>query len=143
MKQSILEDAELWVDRGSATYAPKEIITGQYNLSSWLEHGLEAIELTLLWYTAGQGEEDFCVHFYDRFDQEGLPRSSNPVGRFAVTLPASPPSYQGQIVKVCWAVRLRAFFPGARQRVVEAPFMLLGSELLSSAGALEDRNDDS
>ena len=142
MNQSILEDAELWVDRGSATYSPKEIITGQYNLSSWLEHGLEAIELTLLWYTAGQGEEDFCVHFYDRFEEEGLPRASNPVGRFAVTLPASPPSYQGQIVKVCWAVRLRGFFKGVRQRVVEAPFMLLGSELPSQASTLEGRNAD-
>ncbi len=125
MKPTPIQDVELWIDRGACVFAPNDIITGQYNLAKWLDHDLEAVELSLLWYTSGQGEEDFCVHFYDRFDKEGLPLPTNPIGRFAITLPASPPSYDGQIVKVCWTVRLRGFFQKGRQRVVEAPFTLL------------------
>ena len=45
--------------------------------------------------------------------------------RFEVLMPSSPLSYDGQIVKVCWAARLRGFFRGGRQRVIETPFWLL------------------
>ena len=44
--------------------------------------------------------------------------------RFATVLPPSPLSYDGQIVKVCWCVRVRLFMPHAPEAVAEIPFQL-------------------
>ena len=39
--------------------------------------------------------------------------------RFTTTLPPSPLSYDGQIVKVCWCVRLRLFLPQGQESLAE------------------------
>lgn len=118
--------AELWVDQGQRRYAPGETLTGGYRLAGWREAGVVAIELSVLWYTAGQGEEDLFVHHFERKREANLPaRSDEAPHRFECVLPASPLSYDGQIVKVCWAARLRGFFASGKQRVVEAPFGLV------------------
>ncbi|TWT98015.1 hypothetical protein Pla108_21700 [Botrimarina colliarenosi] len=120
-----LQAAELWVDRGARRYAPGELLTGGYRLAGWRDIELTAIELSVLWYTAGQGEEDFFVHHFERRREATLPvRRHETPHQFETFLPASPLSHDGQIVKVCWAVRLRGFFRGGRQRVIEAPFWL-------------------
>jgi hypothetical protein len=120
------EGAQLWVDRGARRYAPGELLTGGYRLAEWREEELTAIEFSVLWYTAGQGEEDFFVHYFERHTAAVLPmRHDETPYRFEVLMPASPLSYDGQIVKVCWATRLRGFFRGGRQRVIETPFWLL------------------
>ena len=84
--------------------------------------GLTSVELSILWLTTGVGEEDLSVHHYQRHETPG--DASQQVVQFDSSLPLSPLSYDGQIVKVCWVVRLRGFFPKGRQRVVEAPFWL-------------------
>lgn len=118
-------DAELWIDRGTRRYAPGETVTGGYRLSRWRDEGLLTVEFSILWYTAGQGEEDFHVHHFLRRKEAALPaRTDEAPHAFATELPESPLSYDGQIVKVCWAARLRGFFESGRQRTVEAPFWL-------------------
>ena len=118
-------NAELWLVRGSRRYAPGDTLRGAYRLAAWRDAGLTAVELSVLWHTAGQGEEDYCVHHFERRREPVLPgRSNETPHRFRAVLPASPLSYDGQIVKVCWVVRLRGFLAGGRQRVVEAPFWL-------------------
>lgn len=119
------EGAEVWLDRGARRYAPGEILTGSYRLKGWRDAELVAVEFSVLWYTAGQGEEDFFVCHFERHKQAALPALSDETPHhFEAPLPASPLSYDGQIVKVCWAARLRGFFKRGRQRVVEAPFWL-------------------
>ncbi len=118
--------AEVWLDRGSKRYAPGEALRGGYRLGEWRDQELVAVELSVLWYTAGQGEEDFFVHHFERKKEATLPvRSDETPHLFDPVLPDSPLSYDGQIVKLCWAVRLRGFFGSGRQRVVETPFALM------------------
>lgn len=118
-------EAELWVDHGERRYAPSQSLTGGFRLAGWREAGVTAVELSVLWYTAGQGEEDLFVHHFERKREAALPaRLDEAPNRFECVLPGSPLSYNGQIVKVCWAARLRGFFPNGKQRVVEAPFWL-------------------
>lgn len=115
-------DSQIWLSRGSKKYAPGDLLEGGYRLADWTEEGLSAVELSVLWHTAGQGEEDFCVLHYERrtLAQElDLAQREN---AFQISLPQSPLSYEGQIVKVCWVVRLRGFLSKGRQRVAEAPF---------------------
>lgn len=119
------EGAEIWLERAARRYAPGEQLTGNYRLAAWREAGLTAVELSVLWYTTGQGEEDFFVCHFERKKQAALPaRTDETPHQFEMTLPASPLSHNGQIVKVCWAVRLRGFFPKGKQRVLEEAFWL-------------------
>ncbi|MEN0111438.1 MAG: hypothetical protein AAF805_12015 [Planctomycetota bacterium] len=118
-------EAELWVERGSRRYLPGETLRGGYSLSSWRDAGLTVVELSVLWHTAGQGEEDFYVHHFERFRSAQLPALTGEAPyTFETVLPLSPHSYDGQIVRVCWVARLRGHFRGGRRRVVEAPFAL-------------------
>ncbi len=128
MKEDIpIAEAELWFDRGSRRYLPGDLMEGQYDLANWKSVDLQAVELSLLWYTAGQGEEDFCVHHFERHERIDWKKHADNC-RFVSILPASPFSYDGKIVKVCWAARLKGFFKRARPRVVEAPFWLVATE---------------
>ncbi len=132
-------DAQLWLDRATRRYKPGETLTARWRLAGWRQAGAVSIEASLLWYTTGEGEEDFSVHHFERHRLEPArnnddlnPLESDPVEpalqdseeSFTVALPLSPCSYDGQIVKVCWAVRLRGFFPNGKQRIVEEPFWL-------------------
>lgn len=121
--RSGMDDAELWLDRAPRRYAPGDRIVASYRLGGWRAAGLVAIETSLLWCTSGVGEEDFGVHFFERrrFDAD---EASDAAGEFEAVLPPSPLSYDGHIVRVCWAARLRGFFARGRQRVVEAAFEL-------------------
>ncbi len=109
-------------DRG---YQPGETLAGRHQVELARADDFRAVELSVLWYTVGQGEEDFGVHFFERharYDQTLFE-----VGRthsFSIPLPNSPLSYQGVLVNVQWCVRVRLFLPRGREMVEEVPFQL-------------------
>jgi hypothetical protein len=113
------------LDGNRRIYQPGELLAGEYQVDSlrWIEP--TAVEVSVLWHTEGQGEEDLAVHYFERIDtleQPGIdfrrPR------RFSTLLPPSPLSYQGVIVKIHWCVRVRVFLPRGKELVGEAPFQL-------------------
>ena len=68
-----------------------------------------------------QGDEDMAVHHFERLvDEPTRPLDLRVPRRFATFLPASPLSYDGQIVKVCWCVRVRLFLPQGQESSAEA-----------------------
>lgn len=83
---------------------------------------LRALEQSVVWYTEGKGEEDLGVHFFQRVADRSLRSSRVVAGDFAASLPRSPLSYEGLIVKVRWCVRVRVFFDGSRDFVSEHVF---------------------
>lgn len=86
---------------------------------------VRAAELSVLWYTAGKGEEDLAVHHFERLtDDASRPLDLRVPHRFHTVLPPSPLSYDGNIVKVCWCVRVRLFMPQTPETVAELPFCL-------------------
>jgi len=116
--------AKLILDTPHAHYHPGERLTGRYLLSG-AHWQVRAAELSVLWYTAGKGEEDMAVHHFERLvDEPATPLDLRVPRRFATLLPASPLSYDGVIVKVCWCVRLRLFLPQGQESVAETPFRL-------------------
>jgi hypothetical protein len=115
----------LKLDAASATYQPGERLTGSFSIESTTAVAVRAAELSVLWYTAGKGEEDMAVHYFERLvDDPAMPLDLRVPQRFATVLPASPLSYDGEIVKVCWCVRLRVFMPQGQELVTELPFRL-------------------
>jgi hypothetical protein len=115
----------LTLDAPAAHYQPGERLTGRYLLDAAHRWAARSAELSVLWYTAGKGEEDMAVHHFERLvDEPSRPLDLRVPHRFATVLPASPLSYDGQIVKVCWCVRLRLFWPQGQETVAETPFRL-------------------
>ena len=107
-------------------YRPGDVLVGQYVIDTPGEQRIHAIEASVIWMTVGKGEEDMGVHFFDR--QKGpfevnhwnLPR------KFSTVLPRSPFSYDGMMIRVRWAVRVRLFLE-AESEVTEELFFRLGN----------------
>jgi hypothetical protein len=115
----------LTLDSPAGHYWPGSQLTGRFMTSGGQPLGVRAAELSVLWYTAGKGEEDLAVHWFQRFvDEPARPLDLRVPRRFATQMPASPLSYDGRIVKICWCARLRLFLADGHESVTETPFVL-------------------
>ncbi len=113
------------LDENGRFYAPGATLSGEYRIESLEGQNLQAIEVSILWYSEGKGDEDMAVHEFWRKDADlgelGDPRRPD---RFSTTLPQSPLSYDGQIVKIRWCVRVRVIFKRGRDLVAQKLFPL-------------------
>lgn len=109
-------------DRADRRYEPEAECLVNYRIGNLGDEPLLAVEHSILWYTEGKGEEDLGVHFFQRVTDRSLRSSPVVAGDFAASLPRSPLSYEGLIVKVRWCVRVRVFFDGSRDFVSEHVF---------------------
>lgn len=120
-----LPTVQLTLDSATRQYRPGDELTGRFGVDATRPWPIRAAELSVLWYTAGKGEEDFAVHHFDRFvDDQSMQLDLRVPRAFHVQLPPSPLSYEGQIVKICWCVRLRLFLPQGQESVHEVAFRL-------------------
>jgi len=116
---------DLSIVEGDTSFAPGDLLRGSFRVNGEQSSEVKSAELSVVWYTAGKGEEDFGVHYFERYTTEG-PEAVDLARRreFRTLLPSKPLSYDGIIVKVCWCVRLRLFFPRGREHLAEASFQL-------------------
>jgi hypothetical protein len=103
-------------------YEPGDRLAVRYAAEGCEGESIRAVEHSVVWYTEGKGEEDLGVHFFQRVTDRSLRSSRVVAGDFAASLPRSPLSYEGLIVKVRWCVRVRVFFDGSRDFVSEHVF---------------------
>jgi hypothetical protein len=126
------------LDSPAALYQPGDRLSGRFLIEGTQMRMIRAAELSILWYTAGKGEEDFAVHHFERHvDDIARPLDLRVPRRFTSVLPPSPLSYDGNIVKVCWCVRIRLFMPQIQETVAEIPFHL-GSVAAGAQVAADD-----
>lgn len=115
----------LALDRDPPVYQPGETLSGWYGVDPDEGSPVKAVEISVLWYTMGKGEEDLAIHHFHRWesapDDVILPHEQR---TFRVPLPNSPLSYDGQIVKICWCVRARVFFSRGKDAFIEERFQL-------------------
>jgi hypothetical protein len=106
-------------------YHPSESLSGDYVFEGLSVEQIKAIEVSVLWFTEGKGDEDMAVHAFWRFDPENGD-IVNPLqtARFETVLPNSPLSYDGLIVKVRWCVRVRAFLHRGKEVFGQKEFRL-------------------
>ena len=113
----------LTLDSPTAHYQPGDRLTGRFMIEAAQAGMVRAAELSVLWYTAGKGEEDMAVHHFERLVDDAMrPLDLRVPHRFATMLPGSPLSYDGHIVKVCWCVRLRLFLSQGQESLAETAF---------------------
>jgi len=126
---------KLTLDAPSAVYQPGERLSGRFMVDGTRPWAVRAAELSVVWYTAGQGEEDFSVHYFERLvDEQDSPLDLRVPRRFATVLPTSPWSYDGRILKVCWCVRLRLSLPRGQQSLTELPFRIGDARAFDEVG---------
>ena len=113
------------LDGNGRAYQPGDTLSGQYHVEAAAADEVRAIEASVLWFTEGKGDEDLAVHEFWRQDADSAecvdPQRPQ---RFSTTLPRSPLSYDGQIVKIRWCVRVRVIFKRGRDLVAQKLFRL-------------------
>src|SRR5262245_17238308 len=113
------------IDEGQSFFQPGDVLSGAFQIDAVEEGALRALEVSVLWFTEGTGEEDLAVHYFERLSSSLLPDLSLREWRkFQTILPNSPLSYEGVSVKVCWCVRVRIFLRNGRDFVAEKAFQL-------------------
>jgi hypothetical protein len=116
---------KLKLDELGRVYDPGETLSGEYCLDGLTTQEVRAVELSVLWHTQGKGDEDLSVHYFQRIEpSHGEVFDFREPRRFSTTLPSSPLSYHGLIVKICWRVRVRVFLARGKQLSFETPFEL-------------------
>ncbi len=113
------------LDRDDGIYQPGASLEAAFEVLDNKVQRPRSLEFSVIWYTTGKGDEDLHVHEFERRAATGdasfgLPDSF----RLSTRLPMSPLSYRGTIVKVCWCVRVRCYFEGGKQAMLEQPFQL-------------------
>lgn len=113
------------LDKSQRIYQPGETLRGEYQIDAIDPVDLRAVELSVLWYTEGKGDEDLAVHYFERLTADDAePPTLHELRRFEVTLPNSPLSYEGVLIKIRWCVRLRVFARQGKDFVSERDFQL-------------------
>ena len=115
---------ELVFAAGRRQYAPADRLVVRYVVDGCDGEKIRAVEHSVVWYTEGKGEEDLGVHFFERVAERRRDAARVREGGIETTLPASPLSYEGVIVKIRWCVRIRIFFAGGRDFVSEHVFVV-------------------
>lgn len=106
-------------------YRPGGVLECDYQIDAVDSDEVQAVEASVLWYTEGKGDEDMAVHhFHRRVASEAADGDLCSLHRFRTPLPNSPLSYDGQIVKIHWCVRVRAFLKRGKETCFECPFRL-------------------
>lgn len=128
--------------RGNRLYFPGETLAGSYFLNDFEDETIEAVEASVLWHTEGKGNEDFGIFAFQRKSvAQGDWIDPRTPGRIGATLPNSPLSYEGELVKIFWAVRIRVFLADGREAMDEHPFRLGNIANIRTFRALHQKND--
>ena len=79
-----------------------------------------------MWHTEGKGDDDLGVHHFERnTPSDAIDGDLRQLHRMELTLPQSPLSYNGAILKIRWCVRVRLFWGRGKQTTLDRIFQLL------------------
>jgi hypothetical protein len=115
----------LCIARSNRSFAAGDELVCEYQIDAVDPADIQAVEFSVLWQTAGKGEDDLGVHFFERrLPADAEEGDLRPMRRLRTRLPNSPLSYRGAILSIQWCARLRLFLRRGREFVVEQPFTL-------------------
>ncbi len=113
------------LDKHWQVLQPGDTLRGEYQIDAVDPVEIVAVELSVLWYTEGKGDEDLAVHYFERLTAEDAAAVGlHELRRFQSDLPNSPLTYEGVLVKIRWCVRVRVFLRGGKEHISERPFQL-------------------
>jgi hypothetical protein len=102
---------ELILDQHDEVLFPGETLSGSYAVTGINQEAVRAVEVSVVWQTAGKGDENLGVHYFWRREaREGTEDIT--AGDWSVVLPRTPLSYHGVLFRIEWLARLRVFVRG-------------------------------
>lgn len=114
------------LDQKSRSLSSGQQVSGEYQLEGLTADKLTGVEASLLWFSEGKGEEELGVHFFQRSVAGDGTIDLRAPRRFEATMPNSPLSYHGVILRIRWCIRIRAFLKGGREYSQDYPLILGG-----------------
>ncbi len=112
-------------------YMPGDELKFHFQLQAIDPSTLTAIETSVVWFTEGKGNEDLGVHFFQRLSGDAVhERDWSQPQHLITTLPESPLSYEGRLLKIRWCIRVRVYLADGTDLVSQEPFYL-GTETKS------------
>jgi hypothetical protein len=125
------------------SHLPGDTLCCDYQIDAVEENEVQAVEVSVLWYTEGKGDEDMGVHYFERHvASDNTDGDLRQLRSLKAQLPNSPLSYQGEMLEVRWCVRLRAFLKRGKSATLDHPFWLGPPLSKDREGPQEDDNDD-
>lgn len=115
----------IFLDSKDYIYHPGDCLTGSYRILDVETDQINSVELSVLWHTEGKGDEDMTVIDYHALSRqrEDWINPHNPV-KIETTLPSAPLSYEGQIIKIRWLVRVRMTLVSGEEIIAERGFFV-------------------
>jgi hypothetical protein len=111
------------IDLASPVLRPGSAVEGRYTVDA----DTVRTELSLIWHTEGKGTEHREVISLVEHGASQLQLTAGRLaGRFAMTLPAAPTSYEGQLIKIRWLVRVRRWTAGGQSEMADASLVVGG-----------------
>ncbi len=104
---------------------PGETLEFEYAVNRVEPESVDSLEVSVMWYTEGKGSEDIGIHMFQQIGREALTAMAlDQPRRLSCTLPASPMSFEGRLLKIRWCVRLRLFLNDGRELTTDKTFYL-------------------
>jgi hypothetical protein len=119
-----MSEGFLSIELDGVAFEPGETLRGSYQIVSAELSRLEEVEVTVGWHTEGKGRQARGVEHCQVFRARDGSLDRGGTGKFSATLPSSPLSYDGILIKVCWTVQVSARFSGSGQLESEKAFQL-------------------
>ena len=104
----MIDEPSIRLELAAPAYPPRGELAGVFVIAGGPPPDTKSIEFSILWHTSGKGTEDIGVVHYQAWKTNNgtLDAMPNP-NTFAVKLPSTPWSYDGQLIKIHWLARLR------------------------------------
>lgn len=124
-----MTEPDIRLELAATACTPGGELAGVFVISGGPPPDTRSVELSVLWRTSGKGTEDIGVVFFQAWKAEDgtLAALPNP-NTFAVNLPRTPWSYDGELIKIHWLarVRVRHGIPGhTEETICDAEFILV------------------
>jgi hypothetical protein len=124
----MLDEPHVHLELAARAHTAGGELAGVFVIAGGPPPDTRSVELSVLWRTSGKGTEDIGVVHYRAWKPgdgtlDGLPNPNT----FAVPLPKTPWSYDGELIKIHWLARLRLRYGSegqTREVVREAEFTL-------------------
>ena len=115
----------LTILNSSKQFSPGENLGWEYQIDAVQKEDLQAVEISVLWYSEGKGETELGVHYFHRHVKaETHDGDLRCLRRCQTALPNSPQSYRGTLLKIQWCIRVRVFLANGKTFVHDQPFAL-------------------
>ena len=125
---SVSDEPDVRVELTNTSLRPGAELAGAFVIAGGPPGDAESVELSVLWHTSGKGTEDLALVYYAAWTAADGTLSGMPNPHpFAVRLPRTPWSYDGELVKIHWVARVRVRYGETGEVVREAAFTLSGA----------------